>query len=787
MIVLGAVVFFFRPARQEATIGAAPHPSLPGPVVPEGFGVNIHFTEPKPGELEMIAAAGFKWVRMDVHWENTEKQRGVYDFSAYDRLVAALEKHGLRALFILCYGNPLYAEPGDKHPFTSRAGTAEFREAYARWVVAAVSRFRGRGYLWELWNEPNHDGFWKPKPRVADYVALAKTAGAALRKAGLLGRDGEALVGPATSTIALPFLEECFKAGLLADWDAVSVHPYRQQGPENVAEEYRKLRVLIDRHAPRGKRISIISGEWGYSDVWTNHDRERQAKYVSRQFLTNLANDIPLSIWYDWRDDGTDPKEPEHHFGLVGPHYHAERDPVYEPKPAYTAVKSLIEPLRGFRFNKALATTRPQASLLVFTRGEEVRLAAWNPDPQAQGGDVAVAASDGIFKRIGHLGQALPDVAAKDGTVRLPLDDAVSIWIPTAPNDVLRVAAAWEKAPVFQPVHNGAPAAIALELRNPLERPLRVGDRELRAGETMEFRTPIAATRMDRVDDATSRLEFVVDGRRVAYAQLTRVAPDNPVTLVRYPRINDDVPVRVVNPSGDAFHGTLAAAALARDPAGAGEKRQMSLPVRLGHGERERLVMVPVGREQAGAEKISLHDAEGRELAACIVKNEFAVPFAADQVRAFGDGAPGTKVEHRFADAAPPEGPPLPGMRCLRLNYRFNAGWSFLQLNSAGPIAGRELGLWLHGDGRGAQPRIRLRDKTGQVFQADGPKIDWTGWRYITFPLRRSEEVHMAHWGGANDGVMHGPLELDAFFLLDNISREPLEGELYLSAPTVIE
>ena len=37
---------------------AEPHPSLPQPVIPDCLGVNIHFTDPKPGELEMLAAAG---------------------------------------------------------------------------------------------------------------------------------------------------------------------------------------------------------------------------------------------------------------------------------------------------------------------------------------------------------------------------------------------------------------------------------------------------------------------------------------------------------------------------------------------------------------------------------------------------------------------------------------------------------------------------------------------------------------------------------------------------------
>ncbi|MDB6078621.1 MAG: Glutamate synthase large chain, partial [Akkermansiaceae bacterium] len=67
--------------------------------VTSASGVNIHFTDPQSGELEMMKAAGFKWVRMDFFWGAMEKERGVYDFAAYDRLVAALTKQGIRAYF----------------------------------------------------------------------------------------------------------------------------------------------------------------------------------------------------------------------------------------------------------------------------------------------------------------------------------------------------------------------------------------------------------------------------------------------------------------------------------------------------------------------------------------------------------------------------------------------------------------------------------------------------------------------------------------------------------------
>jgi hypothetical protein len=92
-----------------------PAATSPAPTVPEGLGVNIHFTDPKPGEMKMLTEGGFTIVRMDFMWEGTEKVRGQYDFAPYDRLLAALEKHHIRTLFILDYGNKLYDNGDSPH------------------------------------------------------------------------------------------------------------------------------------------------------------------------------------------------------------------------------------------------------------------------------------------------------------------------------------------------------------------------------------------------------------------------------------------------------------------------------------------------------------------------------------------------------------------------------------------------------------------------------------------------------------------------------------------------
>lgn len=355
--------------------------------IPDGFGVNIDFTEPRPGEMKMISEGGFRWVRMDLKWDTTEKESGRYDFAAYDRLMAALDLHKIRALFILDYGNPLYDNGAPPRTDVSR-------QAFVRWSVAAAKHFAGRGVIWEIYNEPNHSMFWPPRPNPQEYIALALAVGRAFREAV----PEEKLIGPASSEIDFDFLESCFKAGLLEYWTAVSVHPYRRNDPETAAEDYCRLREMIRTYAPRKvqspksnvqspggssdpvaapKEIPIISSEWGYSSVWAGMSDAKQGQLVARSWLTNVANGILVSIWYDWRDDGSDSNEDEHHFGTVSNSYHAGREPVYDPKPAYSAAKALSAFFTGYRFEKRLDAGDAENYVLVFSKGSERRFAAW--------------------------------------------------------------------------------------------------------------------------------------------------------------------------------------------------------------------------------------------------------------------------------------------------------------------------------------------------------------------------------------------------------------------------
>ncbi len=369
-----SLVLVMASCREESTATPQPHPQVQMRTVPQGVGVNIHFYQGGEKDWQMIERAGIGIVRMDVSWAAVEKSSGEYHFRAIDQLIEKLDQRKIRLLFIINYGNPLYDE--GRAPF-SEAG----RQAYARFCSALAGRYADKGIIWELWNEPNLDHFWTPQSNVDDYMAWCRTVTPAIRQ-----HDHDAcIVAPAVSGFDFAFLESCFDRGLLELVDGVSVHPYRNArlGPESALPEYELLKTVIASYTPAGKRIPILSGEWGYSA--TTLSPLRQGNYLARQWLGNMAAGVPVSIWYDWHDDGQDAKEIEHHFGTVTWEYAA--------KPAYTAMKTLTTQLNGWMPQGRINVTDENDFVLLFTQNDGIQLAAWtiaDPHPLDLGANMRI-------------------------------------------------------------------------------------------------------------------------------------------------------------------------------------------------------------------------------------------------------------------------------------------------------------------------------------------------------------------------------------------------------------
>ena len=348
-------------ASAEVTPISLPN-TLPERVIPEPFGVNIHFTRALPGELSLLAATGVRWVRMDMFWNTVEQEQGRYTFGEYDALVASMGQRGIRIIFILDYGNPHYDYGFAPH-------SPEARAAFVRFATTAARRYRDKGVVWEIWNEPNLDHFWAPQADVERYGTLLLQTAAAIRQA-----DPTALiVAPGTSGFDWPFLTALGDMGAFIKLDAVTVHPYGFEIPEQAGPHYVQLATLLQRYSPAWK-IPVLSGEWGYSSVRGGISEEQQAQYLARQWLLNMAYDVNVSIWYDWRDDGVDPADIEQNFGTV--HHDLS------PKPAYRVVRTLLATLDGYRFMRRIPPvsqneSSPEDYILLLAKEGQAAMALW--------------------------------------------------------------------------------------------------------------------------------------------------------------------------------------------------------------------------------------------------------------------------------------------------------------------------------------------------------------------------------------------------------------------------
>jgi len=300
--------------------------------VPYGLGVNIHFVLPRKIDLDMMHLAGISIVRMDLFWSHVERSPKEYNLDGYIQLAQELLKRGMRPLFILDYGNPLY---DNGLPPSSELGVRAFAE-YAMYVVSRLDK--EGNIIWEVWNEPNIEVFWKPKPNATQYAELLKATLKAIRSAN----PNAVVIAPATSGVDLEFIEKLLKIGALRGIDAISVHPYRDNIPETVLTDYKKLREILAKY---GLNLPIVCSEWGYS-TWSNGiSMRRQAAYVVRMYITNLMEGIPITIIYDWKDDGPDINNAEHNFGLIADYESAGLRLI---KPAYFAIYNTARILHDY-------------------------------------------------------------------------------------------------------------------------------------------------------------------------------------------------------------------------------------------------------------------------------------------------------------------------------------------------------------------------------------------------------------------------------------------------------
>jgi len=290
-----------------------------------------------------LAALGAKWARVQTGWSRTERVKGYYEFAWLDEVVDALRGIGMQPWFNLGYGNKLYSPQA---PNEAAVGWAPIfddaaREAWLAFVRQMAEHFGGRVRHWEIWNEPNITAFWQPrKPDAAGYLELLRATVPEIRK-----RMPEAvIIGGAFAGIPKDYIEQCLKLGMGELVDKISYHPYRPLPEQGYAKEIENLRELLARHKCRAP---LWQGECGCPSqpggsgalaelAW---DETRQAKWLLRRILTDLALEIELTSYFHTVDmvgyfHAGMPKPKTNFKGLL-------KGSDYTPKRSYFAYQNL--------------------------------------------------------------------------------------------------------------------------------------------------------------------------------------------------------------------------------------------------------------------------------------------------------------------------------------------------------------------------------------------------------------------------------------------------------------
>jgi hypothetical protein len=255
---------------------------------------------------------GVKHARVQTGWAKTETAKGVYDFAWLDAIVDKLLERGVQPWLSVSYGNSLYT------PTATPDGTGfppiytdEERTAWTAYVKALTEHYRDRITHYEIWNEPDCSGFFKPTVNPTLYADLVQLTVTALKsvqpKAKIIG----GAFGLAMDPNGLRYLETCFEAGMAEHCDIISYHGYKYMPEQYTDQEFPAFRRLLKTYKPS---LEYWQGETGCPSknppkctMALNQmtvSEEIQRRWLLRRVLLELGQDAKMINYFTMGDFG---------------------------------------------------------------------------------------------------------------------------------------------------------------------------------------------------------------------------------------------------------------------------------------------------------------------------------------------------------------------------------------------------------------------------------------------------------------------------------------------------
>ncbi|WXL24096.1 cellulase family glycosylhydrolase [Ectopseudomonas mendocina] len=357
------------------------------------LGVNTQFLWFSPEryqkQIDRLEALGLNWVRIDLHWDRLEVAEDDYRMGALDVLVKDLQKRDLNTLFYLVGSARFITTAPKSSPFQDQFPPQD-PVVFAQRMAMLADRYPSVA-AWQVWNEPNLIGFWRPEADPKGYAELLQASTIALRQV----QPEKPVVAAGMAFFSeMPngqtMFDELSKLGAQHLGTVAAYHPYTQlpEGNDPAKLDFIEKANFVNQALRNSGVPEIWSTEWGWSAYKGPKEAQDiigvngQADYVIRRLALMSALDYDRIFLFTLSDLDHRASVRDRDYGLL--------DLDANPKPVYLALQRFLK-VTGPKLTPAdppVAEQLPQGTFSIgWTRedGRHIWL-FWS----AQGGEVTL-------------------------------------------------------------------------------------------------------------------------------------------------------------------------------------------------------------------------------------------------------------------------------------------------------------------------------------------------------------------------------------------------------------
>ena len=356
-------------------------------------------------EAEAAATCGAKVIRDSVEWGSLQPERDVWNWERMDFLVNLYSALGIehQALFAFTakWAAPLEAQQSGNWLDWNRC--APDLDAWRTYVRTMAERYRGRIRYWEVWNEPDLSGF--NKMSLDEYVALQKATYEEVKKVApesVVMTGGFATLSDHPGKKSPTFHRDYLNLAK----GSFDVHAYHEHG------SFAQFAQLVDGIFVPMRKETGTTAPWYANETAINSmngSERNQALTLFKKLLYAWSRGAIGYTWYDLRNDGFDPLEGEHNYGML------TND--FQPKPVYSVYNMLAGLYREMNYVKQLELGTNRWGF-VFADGRDILIPAWDESGFGSAMTLAVKTDAKSAAAIDLMGNETP-VALLDGMALL--------------------------------------------------------------------------------------------------------------------------------------------------------------------------------------------------------------------------------------------------------------------------------------------------------------------------------------------------------------------------------